>query len=269
MLARKHYVPIACVLSQLVSIAASASCESFEIDDTEHGPYSTSTYPISFFVSDQVNCTGTNLNRPEPGGALSLDCNATQCANGMPPDHMVRVNTTLDRDRGAIVDSIGSLADRESIMTFISRAGDGFPRVDFNTSKAYPIGSQAGSCMDRDTAGHWGFTAFTACFYGTVGPGCDEIEEGMRVRACAPYHFSEGSEAIDGAIGWVQTFGVEDVAVPEAARREDDVLLNGDDAGGEGEDGGDGDESDAASVGVASSVLLVTLGALSAAWSLA
>jgi hypothetical protein len=274
MLSNKQCISVASVGFQLISLAASQSCESFEIENTEHGDaFRTTTYPISFQVSDQINCTGDALNRPEPESAFDLDCNSTQCANSVPSDYMIRVEAMIHRDSDEIVDRIGSAADHRSIMTLISQTGDGFPGVDFNLSKAFPL-TGAGSCMNNGTAGHWGLTAITACFFGTVGPGCEEIDEGTKIRACAPKLFSQRTGAIDGVTGWVTTSGVEDTPVPASARSEADSLLDEDEdaqgsGGNEDDEASGADESDAAAVGVVSSALLVSLGALSAAWSLA
>ncbi|KPI44125.1 uncharacterized protein AB675_6404 [Cyphellophora attinorum] len=253
----------ATVLLGLASQAASKTCESFDLDE---GDYVTTTSLRSFVVSDQVNCNEMNSGRQEPEGALSLDCNSTQCANAIPANYSVRLNTSLYHDNGEPNTPIGTLADRESIMAILSRGG-AYGRVDFNTSKAYEL-NQVGSCMDADTAGYWGFTPFLACFYGSVGAGCEDIGEGTRVRACAPHLLSSDSRAINGAIRWVTTSGVEDGLAPESASSDDDVLL---DVGRATEDGGDdgGDESVGSVPGVASSAMVITLGALFAAWVLA
>jgi hypothetical protein len=252
----------ATVLLGLASQAASQTCESFNLDE---GDYVTTTSLRSFVVSDQVNCNEMNFGRQEPEGALSLDCNSTQCANAIPANYSVRLNTSLYHDNGEPNTPIGSLTDRESIMAMLSR-GRAYGRVDFNTSKAYEL-NQVGSCMDADTSGYWGFTPFLACFHGSVGAGCEDIDEGTRVVACAPHLLSSDSRAINGAIRWVTTSGVEDGTAPEPASSGDDVLLDVERATEKG--GDDGDESVASYAGAGSSAAVIALAALSAAWVLA
>jgi hypothetical protein len=259
---KKQTLLSATALLGLAAQVASQTCESFDPDD---GDYVTTTSIRSFVVSDQLNCNEINFGREEPEGALSLDCNSTQCANAIPANYSVQLSTSLYHDNGEPNTPIGSLADRESIMAILSRGG-AYGRVDFNTSKAYEL-NQVGSCMSDDTSGYWGFTPFLACFYGSVGAGCEDIDQGTRVVACAPHLLSSDSRAINGAIRWVTTSGVEDGLAPESASSDDDVLLDVERDTEKGDNGGY--ESVGPIAGVASSAVMITLGAFSAAWILA